>query len=200
MIRMILSTVPPSLIWLVWSLHLSLTISAAMYDRPDLFHIAWHFPKAAGDSHLYVSLFFSAMAASVMVTKFNRWHAHLWCGGTQDRCLVPGCLMCLGSQLWALQKSLDLILTLLSHSGFAHQTHWLLLWSLSHCLLWFLPLFPLFYTDNECHQEPLPEHQRCETLCKWGGSTLQSFFICPMSCGPYVTCWCPVQKSVVVAT
>lgn len=84
--------------------------------------------------------------------------------GTQDRCLVPGCLMCPGSQLWALQKNLDLILNLLPQSGFAHQTHWMLWWSFSHCLLWFLPLFPLFYTDNECPQEPLPGHQRCEIL------------------------------------
>lgn len=63
-----------------------------MYDRPDLFHIAWHFPKAARDSRLYVSLFFSAKAASVVETKFNSMHTFdVEEAGTQDHSLVPGC-------------------------------------------------------------------------------------------------------------
>lgn len=88
MIRMILSTAMYVEFHRVlmgqmsWRLHLSFTTSAAMCERPDLFHMAWHFPKAARDKLLQVWFFCSAMSASVVATKFNKWHAHLWCEGS----------------------------------------------------------------------------------------------------------------------
>lgn len=72
-------------IWLghmSWSWQLSSTTSAAMYERPVLFHMTYHFPKAIRDSLLYVLFLFSFMSASVVTTKFNKWHAHLWCVGS----------------------------------------------------------------------------------------------------------------------
>ena len=66
-----------------WSWQLSSTTYAAIYERPVLLHMAYHFPKAVHDSLLYVSFLFSFILASVVATKFNKGHAHLWCVGNR---------------------------------------------------------------------------------------------------------------------
>lgn len=212
MIRMILSTamyVEFHRVWfgrINWSLHSSSTISATMYDLPVLFHIAWHLPKAARDSRLYVSVCPSALAASVVAIKFNRWHAHLWWGGSwysrplsSSRMLNVSWWLTWGSssvESWSDSASSDRLCspnTLNALTKFE---------PLSVVVLTTFPL--ILYWQRMASMAPASTSKVWEPLNLWHASAADLLSKVSSSIQWQVTpmklLWCAVQQSVVVAT
>lgn len=117
-----------------WRLHLSSTISAAVCEWPDLFHIGISQRRLVTTSCRCHSSILQCQHLLWQLSSISGTHIFdVWEVGTQGRYLALGCWMCLGIRHQTRHlDSLRLYLTLYPQTGYAHQKYWMLSQSLNH--------------------------------------------------------------------